>query len=51
MVFISVHTNHPTTIHMHNDTMKPSDPLLLTDVSLHCRMYPLGKISRHLADL
>ena len=32
-------------------TMKPSDPLLLTDVTLHCGMYPAGKvaISRHLA--
>ena len=32
-------------------TMKPSDPLLLTDVALRCRMYPAGKvdISRHLA--
>ena len=25
-------------------TMKPSDPLLLAVVSLRCRMYPAGKI-------
>ena len=25
-------------------TMKPSDPLLLLDVTLHCRMYPAGKV-------
>ena len=33
--------------------MKPSDPLLLADVSLHCGMYPAGKvdISQHLAIL
>ena len=32
-------------------TMKPSDPLLLADVTLHCVMYPAGKvdISQHLA--
>ena len=32
-------------------TMKPSDPLLLTDVALRCGMYPAGKvdISQHLA--
>ena len=32
-------------------TMKPSNPLLLTDVTLRCRMYPAGKvdISQHLA--
>ena len=32
-------------------TMKPSDPLLLADVTLRCGMYPAGKvdISRHLA--
>ena len=32
-------------------TMKPSDPLLLADVTLHCGMYPAGKvdISPHLA--
>ena len=33
-------------------TMKPSDPLLLlADVTLHCGMYPAGKIdiSQHLA--
>ena len=32
-------------------TMKPSDPLLLADVTLRCRMYPAGKvdISQHLA--
>jgi len=32
-------------------TMKPSDPLLLADVTLHCGVYPTGKvdISRHLA--
>ena len=31
--------------------MKPSDPLLLTDVALRCKMYPAGKfdISWHLA--
>ena len=31
--------------------MKPSDPLLLADVTLHCGMYPAGKIdiSQHLA--
>ena len=30
--------------------MKPSDPLLLADVTLRCRMYPAGKvdISQHL---
>ena len=33
--------------------MKPSDPLLLADVTLHCGMYPAGKvnISCHLAIL
>ena len=33
--------------------MKPSDPLLLTDVTLHCGMYPAGKvdISQHIAIL
>ena len=32
-------------------TMKPSDPLLLADVTLRCGMYPAGKvdISQHLA--
>ena len=32
-------------------TMKPSDPMLLADVTLRCRMYPAGKvdISQHLA--
>ena len=32
-------------------TMKPSDPLLLANVILHCGMYPAGKvdISQHLA--
>ena len=31
--------------------MKPSDPLLLTDVTLRCGMHPAGKvdISQHLA--
>ena len=31
--------------------MKPSDPLLLTNVTLRCGMYPAGKvdISQHLA--
>ena len=31
--------------------MKPSDPLLLANVTLHCGMYPAGKvdISQHLA--
>ena len=31
--------------------MKPNDPLLLADVTLHCGMYPAGKvdISQHLA--
>ena len=31
--------------------MKPSDPLLLADVTLRCEMYPAGKvdISWHLA--
>ena len=31
--------------------MKPSDPLLLTFVTLHCGMYPAGKvdISQHIA--
>ena len=31
--------------------MKPSDPMLLADVNLICRMYPAGKIdiSQHLA--
>ena len=40
--------NHPTTLHTHK--MKPSDPLLLADVTLCCRMYPAGKvdISQHL---
>ena len=33
--------------------MKPSDPLLLADGNLRCRMYPAGKvaISQHLAIL
>ena len=33
--------------------MKPSDPLLLDDVTLHCRMYPESKIdiAQHLAIL
>ena len=32
--------------------MKTSDPLLLADGTLHCGMYPLGKvgISQHLAN-
>ena len=32
-------------------TMKPSDPLLLVDGTLHCGMYPTGRvaISRHIA--
>ena len=32
-------------------TVKPSDLLLLADVTLHCRIYPAGKvdISQHLA--
>ena len=32
-------------------TMKPVDPMQLTDVTLHCEMYPAGKvdISQHLA--
>ena len=31
--------------------MKPSDPLLLADVTLHCGMYLVGKvdISQHIA--
>ena len=31
--------------------MKPSDPLLLANVTSHCGMYPAGEvdISRHLA--
>jgi hypothetical protein len=31
--------------------MKPSDPKLLADGTLHCRMYPAGKIAiyQHLA--
>ena len=42
--------NHPTTLHTH--TMEPSDPLLLTDGTLRCGMYPAGKvaISQHLAN-
>jgi hypothetical protein len=34
-----------------SNTMKPSEPLLLADVNLHCGMYPAGKvdISQHLA--
>ena len=34
-------------------TIKPSDPILLANVSLHCGMYPAGKvnISRHQAIL
>ena len=31
--------NHPTKLHTH--TMKPSDPMLLADDTLHCRMYPM----------
>ena len=33
-------------------TMNPSDPMLLADGTLRCRMYPAGKvaISRHLAN-
>ena len=40
--------NHPTTLHTHNET---SDPLLLANDTLHCRMYPTCKfaISQHLA--
>ena len=26
-------------------TMKPSDPLLLADDTLHCGMYPAGKVA------
>ena len=42
--------NHPTTLHTHNET---SDPLLLADDTLRCRMYPACKfaISQHLATL
>ena len=31
--------------------MRPSDPLLLSNVTLHCGLYPAGKvdISQHLA--
>ena len=34
-------------------TMKPSDPLLLADVTLRCRIYPAGKVDvfQHLAIL
>ena len=34
-----------------SQTMKPSDPLLITNVTLRCGMYPAGKvdISKHLA--
>ena len=48
IVAVSVHyqPSYDTT-----HTMKPSDPLLLADVDLRCRMYPAGKvdISQHLA--
>ena len=43
--------NHPTTLHTH--TMKPSDSLLLADVTLRCGMYPAGKaypVTRALLD-
>ena len=38
------------TIKHPSHTMKPSDPLLLADVTLRCGMYPAGKvdISQHL---
>ena len=45
-------SHHLGTILQHfTHTMKPSDPLLLPDVTLCCKMYPAGKvdISRHLA--
>ena len=48
----SCHIGTLSTILQHfTHTMKPSDPLLLADVTLRCGMYPAGKvdISRHLA--
>ena len=43
--------NHPKTLRTH--TMKPSDPLLLADGALRCRMYPTYKaaISQYLGTL
>ena len=39
--FLGTYTfNHPTTLH----TLKRSDPLLLADVTLRCRMDPVGKV-------
>jgi hypothetical protein len=48
----SSHLGTLSTILQHfTHTMKPSDPLLLADVSLRCGMYPADKvdISQHLA--
>ena len=50
----SHHLGALSTILQHfTHTMKPSDPLLLADVTLSCEMYPAGKvdISQHLAIL
>ena len=51
-VLARIHLGTLLTILKHfTHTMKPSDPLLLADVTLRCGMYPAGKvdISQHLA--
>ena len=52
-LFIYINGYHDilsTSLQHFTHTMKPSDPLLLADGTLHCGMYPAGKvaISRHL---
>ena len=48
---IEIHLVHYQPSYNTSHTMKPSDPLLLANITLHCGMYPAGKvdISRHLA--
>ena len=44
IVAILVHYQPSYNSTLHTHTMKPSDPLLLADVALHCRMYHAGKV-------
>ena len=48
-ILVHYHVYQPSYNILH--IMKPSDPLLLPDVTLRCGMYPAGKvdISQHLA--
>ena len=36
--------SHPTSYNTSHTQWKPSDPLLLADVTFRCRMYPAGKV-------